>query len=212
MPGKHLAYKQRKNPGCESKCETCNLFSINWVTWFHKEMQTVQHALHTPWHRLIEEKGLHRDFDTERVEALDRWTYSVLGSSSLFLGFFGNKWNWALCLKSRAFFNSWRVEVFAGFLILMNRDVWALILPLSAYPIGSWMSQPYSTVPWSLPIRFSIQIPQAFQDCCSYIKWALLQSNVFTDRIFALHMAWTTLTSNASSHYFRRVIQKGFTT
>lgn len=108
--------------------------------------------------------------------------------------------------------NTWRVEAFAGFLILMNRGVWALILPFSAYPIGSWMSQPYSMVPCSFPTRFSIQIPQAFQNCCSYIKWALLQSNVFTDRIFALHIVWTTLTSNASSRYFRRVIQKGFTT
>lgn len=74
MPGKYLAYEQRKNPGCKGKCETCNLFSIKWVTWFHREMQIVQHVLHTPWHRLIEEKGLHRDFDTKWVEALDRWT------------------------------------------------------------------------------------------------------------------------------------------
>lgn len=37
-------------------------------------------------------------------------------------------------------------------------------------------------------------------------------NDAFMGKVFTLHITWTTLTSNTSNYYFKRVIQKGFTT
>lgn len=100
---------------------------------------------------------------------------------------------------------------------LFVRGAWiphcACFFPSLVYSVRSCTPWPWRTGLWSFPTRFFSQVPHTFRGCYSYIKWALLQSDVFTDKIFALHIVWTTLTSNTSkNYYFRRGIRKGFTT
>lgn len=78
-----------------------------------------------------------------------------------------------------------------------------LVSPQLFSPVRSCPPWSYSTARHTSPAGFLTQGPQGIQGTAN---------DALLGQVLTLHITWTTLTSNTSNYYFKRVIQKGFTT